>query len=77
MSVSIMYGISNKKEIKQCVVRSVVSVCVILPNVGDIIAETCRTDRNFTCVFKLCEYVGFINETPILVCLGSELPSLS
>lgn len=58
-----MYGINNIKRIKLCTINSVVSFCVLLPNVSDIIAEACRTDRNFTCMFTLCEYVGFINGT--------------
>jgi hypothetical protein len=49
----------------------------ILPDAGDIIAETVRTDRNFTCVLTLCEYVGVINETQIFVCLESDPSFLS
>ena len=46
--------------------------CDILPDVGDVIAETCRTDGNFTCLFELCEYFRFKNKTEISVYLGSD-----
>lgn len=71
-----MHAIHNKK-IKLCFVYSVVPFCVILPDVGDIIAETSRTDRTFTCVFRLCEYVGVIYENQIFACLENEPSFLS
>jgi hypothetical protein len=37
--------------------------CVVFPEDGDVITETCRSDRNCTAMCIVCAYVGFENET--------------
>ena len=44
-----------------CIVFGYVS-SVVHREDGDVIAETCGSDRNCTVVYAACAYAGFINE---------------
>lgn len=35
----------------------------VLPDDGEVIAKTCRRDRNCTVIYSVCAYVDFVNTT--------------
>jgi hypothetical protein len=43
------------------------------PDDGDVIAEICRRDRNYTVVSTVCAYVGFVSKTYIVMAPNEKL----
>ena len=50
--------------------------CILLPDHGDVTAETCRRDRNRTALCTVCAYAGFFEQTHILFARKEELEDL-